>query len=40
MREQDDYMPFVEMDADEIKSLCVDVRTMVNGISEYIAKQP
>ena len=37
MREQDDYMPFVEMDADEIESLFVDVRTLVNGISEYIA---
>jgi uncharacterized protein (UPF0332 family) len=35
-RQQDDYMPFVEMDADEIKSLFVDVRTLVNGISEYI----
>ncbi len=30
-------MPFVEMDADEIKSLFGDVRTLVNGISEYIA---
>lgn len=36
-RQQDDYMPFVEMDADEIGSLFVDVRTLVNGISEYIA---
>ena len=36
-RQQDDYMPFVEMDADEIKSLFGDVRTLVNGISEYIA---
>lgn len=36
-RQQDDYMPFVEMDADEIKCLFVDVRTLVNGISEYIA---
>ena len=35
-RQQDDYMPFVEMDADEIESLFVDVRTLVNGISEYI----
>ncbi|HUT47420.1 MAG TPA: HEPN domain-containing protein [Sedimentisphaerales bacterium] len=36
-RQQDDYMPFVEMDADEIESLFVDVRNLVNGISEYIA---
>lgn len=35
-RQQDDYMPFVEMDADEIKRLSIDVRTLVNGISEYI----
>ena len=36
-RQQDDYMPFVEMDADQIKILFVDVQTLVNGISEYIA---
>lgn len=36
-RQQDDYMPFVEMDADQIKSLFVDVQTLVNGISRYIA---
>jgi hypothetical protein len=30
-------MPFVEMDADEIKSLFVDVQILVTGISEYIA---
>ena len=35
-RQQDDYMPFVEMDADEIKSLFVDVKKLVSGISEYI----
>ena len=36
-RQQDDYMPFVEMDVDQIKILFVDVQTLVNGISEYIA---
>ena len=36
-RQQDDYMPFVEMDADEIRSLFMDVRALVEGISEYIA---
>jgi uncharacterized protein (UPF0332 family) len=36
-RQQDDYMPFVEMDADEIGSLFVDVRTLFNGINDYIA---
>jgi uncharacterized protein (UPF0332 family) len=35
-RQQDDYMPFVEMDADEIKSLFIDVRILVDGISDYI----
>ena len=37
MRKQDDYMHFVEMDSDEIKSLFEDVRNLVNGISYYIA---
>jgi uncharacterized protein (UPF0332 family) len=37
-RQQDDYMPFVEMDADEIKSLCLDVKALVNGISAYISE--
>ena len=37
-RQQDDYMPFVEMDADELQTLFVDVKTLVNGISEYVAK--
>lgn len=35
-RQQDDYMPFVEMNADEISNLFIDVRTLVNGINEYI----
>ena len=35
-RQQDNYIPFVEMDADEIKNLFVDVRTLVNGINQYI----
>jgi uncharacterized protein (UPF0332 family) len=35
-RQQDDYMPFVEMDPDELKRLLLSVRDMVNGISAYI----
>jgi len=35
-RQQNDYMPFVEMDPDTLKELLVDVRAMVNGISEYV----
>jgi len=35
-RQQDDYMPFVEMDPDDLKQLLGDVRNMVNGISAYI----
>jgi uncharacterized protein (UPF0332 family) len=38
-RQQDDYMPFVEMDPDELRQLLADVRDMVNGISAYI-KEP
>lgn len=37
-RQQDDYMPFVEMDAGEIENLFTDVQTLVSGISEYVAK--
>lgn len=37
-RQQDDYMPFVEMDTDELDSLFVNVRALVNGISEYVVK--
>jgi uncharacterized protein (UPF0332 family) len=35
-RQQDDYMPFVEMDPDELKELLEEVRDMVKGISAYI----
>jgi uncharacterized protein (UPF0332 family) len=35
-RQQDDYMPFVEMDPDELQQLLGDVRSMVNGISAYV----
>jgi hypothetical protein len=38
MREQDDYMPFVELDANEIENLFKDVQTLVDGINEYIVK--
>jgi uncharacterized protein (UPF0332 family) len=38
-RQQDDYMPFVEMDTDEIVSLFADVKIMVNGISDYIVRR-
>jgi hypothetical protein len=34
--QQDDYMPFVEMDPDELRQLLADVRDMVGGISAYI----
>ena len=37
-RQQDDYMPFVEMDADEINDLYTKVRTFVTGIQEYVEK--
>ncbi len=35
-RQQDDYMPFVELDPDELRQLLVSVRDMVNGISAHI----
>jgi hypothetical protein len=31
-----DYMPFVEVDADGLRQLLVDVRTMVGGITRYV----
>lgn len=37
-RQQDDYMPFVQIDSSEIKQLALDVKTMVNGVGEYIKK--
>jgi uncharacterized protein (UPF0332 family) len=38
-RQQDDYMPFVEMDPDELKQLLEDVRDMVKGISAWIKER-
>ncbi len=35
-RQEDDYMPFVEMDPDELNQLLADVRDMVRGICTYI----
>lgn len=35
-RQQDDYMPFVEMDPDELNQLRENVRDMVSGITAYI----
>jgi uncharacterized protein len=35
-RQQDDYMPFVEMDPDELEQLLLDIRAMVGGISGYV----
>ncbi len=35
-RQQDDYMPFVEMDPDELRLLLVDVRDLVRGICTYL----
>ena len=37
-RQQDDYMPFVELDPDEIKLLFADAHTLVRGIGKYIAE--
>ncbi len=37
-RQQDDYMPFVEVIPDELAQLLADVRTMLAGVSEYIKK--
>ena len=34
-RQQDDYMPFVEMDPDELRQLLGDVRRMVGGIGAH-----
>jgi|ABPW01.1.fsa_nt_gi uncharacterized protein (UPF0332 family) len=35
-RQQDDYLPFAEIDPDELKQLLEDVRRMVDGISMCI----
>ena len=37
-RQQDDYMPFVNLDADEIKLLFADVQTLVDEIGKYVAE--
>ena len=37
-RQQDDYMPFVELDADELKLLFADAQTLVEGIGQYLAE--
>ena len=37
-RQQDDYMPFVEVDPDELRQLLTEIRTLVGGIAEYISK--
>jgi uncharacterized protein (UPF0332 family) len=38
-RQQDDYMPFVELDAEAIKDLFGDVQVLFQGIAQYIAGQ-
>lgn len=38
-RQQDDYMPFVEMDPDELKQLFTDVQALVHGIAKYIQEK-
>jgi len=38
-RQQDDYMPFVKLDGDEIRQLLTDVQALVQGIGQYIAQQ-
>ncbi|MBN1506959.1 MAG: HEPN domain-containing protein [Sedimentisphaerales bacterium] len=35
-RQQDDYMPFVEMDPDELRQLLEEVRNMVHGVSSHV----
>jgi len=35
-RQQDDYMPFVELDAGEISVLFEHVRSMVQGVRKYV----
>jgi uncharacterized protein (UPF0332 family) len=37
-RQQDDYMPFVEIDPDELSQLLADVRNMVVGVTAYILR--
>jgi len=37
-RQQDDYMPFVEIDPDELSQLLADVRNMVVGVTTYILR--
>ena len=37
-RQQDDYMPFVEFDAETIEQLGKDVRDLVRGVIAYIEK--
>lgn len=34
-RQQDDYMPFVQLDAGEIRGLFADARILVQGIARY-----
>jgi len=38
-RQQDDYMPFVELDGNEIRQLLTEVQALVQGIGQYIAQQ-
>jgi uncharacterized protein (UPF0332 family) len=35
-RQQDDYMPFVEIDADDLRQLFTDVQTLIDGIIKYV----
>lgn len=35
-RQDDDYMPFVELDEQELKELFEDVQVMVKGIQNYV----
>jgi uncharacterized protein (UPF0332 family) len=38
-RQQDDYLPFVQPDADEIKLLLTDVQALVAGLRDYVMEQ-
>jgi uncharacterized protein (UPF0332 family) len=37
-RQQDDYVPFVELDAAQLKRLLADVQTLVQGVRKYAAE--
>ena len=38
-RQQDDYLPFVELDTAQLRRLWTDVQTLVEGVGKYVAQQ-